>query len=205
MVGTGILLVMRFHSARVPVLAALALLAPLYFALRIPNVWTGDELTNAVTVVSLERSDSLKFRLANEELLLKRASQRPLFGWGGWGRARVRDEMGRDISVTDGLWIIVLGNEGLVGLSAMTAVFLFSALGLYRSCPSLAWRHPLIAPAVSMCVVVLLFFIDCIFNAMVNPAYTIAAGGLVNLALNAAKKRPKPLELVEDVQWAPQS
>jgi hypothetical protein len=204
-VGFGVLLVMRFHSARVPVLVGLALVAPLYFCLRIPNVWTGDELTNAATIVSLERSDSLRFRLANEELLVKRASERPLFGWGGWGRARVRDEMGRDISVTDGLWIIVLGNEGLIGLSAMTAFFLFPVLGLLRACPSLAWRHPLIAPAVAMCVVLILFFIDCIFNAMINPAYTMAAGGLVNLVLNAAKRREKPLEMVEDVQWAPQS
>ncbi|RPH46890.1 MAG: O-antigen ligase domain-containing protein, partial [Planctomycetota bacterium] len=193
MVGFGVLLAMRIRAARIPILVALALTAPLYFVLRIPNVWTGEELTNAATIVSLERSDSLKFRLANEELLMKRASMRPVFGWGGWGRARVRDEMGRDISVTDGLWIIVLGNEGLVGLSAMTAFFLFPLFGLLRSCPPLAWRHPLISPAVAMTVVVLLFFIDCIFNAMFHPAYAIAAGGLVHLVLNAGKRRAKPL------------
>jgi hypothetical protein len=78
-------------------------------------------------------------------------------------------------------------------------------VGLVRVCPTLAWRHPAIAPAVVLSVIVLLYFVDCLFNAMLNPTYTMAAGGLVRLILNLAKKPAKPLDRIEEVQWAPQS
>ena len=39
------------------------------------------------------------------------ALDRPVFGWGGWGRSRLHDDQGRDVSVTDGLCIISAGPE----------------------------------------------------------------------------------------------
>ena len=47
--------------------------------------------------------------------MLERASERILFGWGRFGRSRVYNEYGSDISVTDGRWIITLGQFGVVG------------------------------------------------------------------------------------------
>src|SRR5437764_1120755 len=38
------------------------------------------------------------------------------FGWGGWGRSRIFDQWtGKDISVTDGGWIIYFGVYGWFG------------------------------------------------------------------------------------------
>jgi hypothetical protein len=61
------------------------------------------------------RAQSLGFRLRNEDLLLDKAQQRPLFGWGNWGRNQVYNEEGQDISVTDGAWIILIGSNGWIG------------------------------------------------------------------------------------------
>ena len=50
-----------------------------------------------------DRAGSVQFRLDNENMLAKKAMQQPLFGWGGWNRARVFDESGNDLTVTDGV------------------------------------------------------------------------------------------------------
>ena len=68
-------------------------------------------------------------RLRNETELLERAFDKPLFGWGGWARARVFDEEGRNTSVTDGLWIIVMGERGWIGYLSF---FGFLALPILR-------------------------------------------------------------------------
>ncbi|MDD2759583.1 MAG: hypothetical protein PHH11_04755 [Methylomonas sp.] len=69
--------------------------------------------------VSEERAKSFAMRAHNEEMLLDKANLRPWFGWGTWGRNRIYDPvLGRDISVTDGRWIQVIGMFGWVGLIA---------------------------------------------------------------------------------------
>jgi hypothetical protein len=70
------------------------------------------------TVLSLaenidpQRASSLRTRLKNEDALLEKALQRPLFGWGGWGRSRIFNEKGQDVSISDGEWVITLGLGG---------------------------------------------------------------------------------------------
>ena len=62
-----------------------------------------------------------------------RAREQPWFGWGGFGRNRVRDRAtGQDISVTDGAWIIVLGTRGSVGLVGYLGLLLFPVLYAWR-------------------------------------------------------------------------
>jgi hypothetical protein len=203
-IGLAVLLSMRWGAPRSAILT-LALFVPLYCAIRIPRVWSGSELTDVSALVSSERASSLKFRLMNEDMLLERASLRPVFGWARWGRARVRDDMGRDISITDGLWIIVFGNQGLVGLFAMMGVFLTPVAGLWRAIRPSAWKHPLVAPAAAMCVMGLLFFVDNIFNDMNHPVYMMAIGGLSCLTAKVVRKpRPAPVP-TEKAAWAPQS
>jgi hypothetical protein len=99
-------------------------------------MWDGGEVVTFIAEhVSEERAESLQFRLDNEDILADRALQNPLFGWATWGKARVYDEEGRDISVTDGLWIIALGNHGLVGLVSMTLAVLMPVFFFVRSHP----------------------------------------------------------------------
>jgi hypothetical protein len=204
MVGIGVLIATRNTASRA-FLIALAIAPVLYIALRLPGIWSGGDLTELVSNVAPTRAASLQFRLENEDRLLERAQLRPLFGWGGWGRARVRDAQGRDISVTDGLWIIALGNTGFFGLASLTGSVLVSLGGLMRRFPARAWRHRYVAPAVAMCVMVLLFFVDCLFNDMKNPAYTLAGGGLAYLKLGKVKGPEPAVAQSRDVRWLPDS
>ena len=98
------------------ILAAWLSLGLIYPTVRIANVWDYDPLiTFLADYFDKDRSLSLAFRFHNEDVLMEKAMLSPAFGWGGWGRARVYDERGGDRTVTDGYWIIVLGNGGVVG------------------------------------------------------------------------------------------
>jgi hypothetical protein len=92
-----------------------------------------DLVTSVAQSISADRSASFQTRVKNEEQLLAKAQQKPLFGWGEWGRNRIYDERtGRDISLTDGAWILQYGTFGWVGylgLFGMLAVAQFLALG----------------------------------------------------------------------------
>jgi len=151
-------------------------------------------------VVPVDRVDSLEFRLKNEEILGEKAREQVVFGWGGWGRARVYDENGEDISVTDSLWIIAFGNYGLVGLISFVASMLVPVLAFcWFAYPARTWAHSNVAPAAVLMVIVLLFMFDCVLNAMPNPVYTLTCGGISSLVLNnpaiqprRRHRRPKP-------------
>ncbi len=64
------------------------LLAPTYIAVRTTGLWHGEELIALAEQMSKDRADSLQFRIKNEDILVAKALQQPIFGWGGWG-ARV--------------------------------------------------------------------------------------------------------------------
>lgn len=141
---------------------------------------------------SEERASSLKFRLDNEEMLSKKARQRIVFGWGGFGRNRVYGLNWRgqrvDISTTDSLWIIAFGVNGLVGLCSVTGSLLLPAVSLVLlRYPARTWTHPKVAPAVVLAVVVILYMLDCIINAMINPIYALASGGIAGAVLEERK------------------
>jgi hypothetical protein len=61
------------------------------------------------------RAGSFLIRVENENRILAKAQERPLFGWGAWGRSRVFDsDTGIDITIADGRWTGVLGVGGWV-------------------------------------------------------------------------------------------
>jgi hypothetical protein len=150
------------------------------------SVKTIDQITVAVQqVAGEERAASLRFRLDNEQILSERARLQPLFGWGGWGRNRVFDEEGKDISVTDSLWIIAFGIHGYVGLISLFSTMLVPPLAFtLLKYPARYWMHPKVAPAAAIAVILVLFAFDCVLNAMTNPVFTLAMGGMAGLAVN---------------------
>ena len=170
----------RFRTA-IPALCLVAA-APLYLGLRLTGAWSGESLAAASAQLSNEeRADSLRYRLRNEELLIARGMQKEITGWGRWGRFLVHNEEGRQLSIPDGLWVIMLGQFGLVGLAALTGVLLLPILLLLRRYPVRLWGHPLVAPAAGLAIVLTLFMIDNLFNAMSNPPFLLAAGALTGL------------------------
>jgi hypothetical protein len=74
------------------------------------------DIVNFFNDINPERASSLKFRIDNEDILLAKANERSVFGWGTWGRNRVFDPVtGVDVSVTDGVWILYYGQAGWHG------------------------------------------------------------------------------------------
>jgi hypothetical protein len=92
--------------------AVFAVIVLVYPALRGAGWIPVEAALNWAEGVDPERAGSLAFRLINEDVLLARAQERPLFGWGAFGRNGVFNEFGEEVSVTDGYWIIIVGQGG---------------------------------------------------------------------------------------------
>jgi hypothetical protein len=148
--------------------------------------------TSAARFTDADRAGSLVFRLDNEAKLSEKAREQPLFGWGGWGRARIYDETGKDISITDSLWIITFGNFGAFGLMTWMGALLLPVLAfvLLRYPPN-TWGHPQVLPTAVLAIGLVLYVMDCLVNSMVNPIYTLIAGGIAGLVARPVVRPPQ--------------
>ncbi len=112
------------------VAAGIAVVILAYPALRAQGVLPVDRIVELAEQIDVERAGSLQFRLEQEEALLAKAESRPVFGWGGWGRARLYDSSGKDISVSDGTWVILFGQGGWVLYLSVLSLLCFPVLQL---------------------------------------------------------------------------
>jgi hypothetical protein len=193
--GVGILLypTSRWLRTSLPVIALLAI-PPAYCMLRV-NGWSGADLVSSASeLFSSARGESLDFRVRNEDALIDRAIRKPLFGWGRWGASRVRDAEGRDVSVTDGLWIIVLGYDGTLALLCLALAMSLPVALLLMMSPPQAWTRASLAPAGALALALAFAWIDCIPNSMLTPLSLLGGGGLtgVYLAARAAARAKLP-------------
>jgi hypothetical protein len=126
-----------------------------------------------------QREFSLRTRFVNEERLLAHAHERFLFGWGRYGRNRVYDTWsGRDMSLTDGRWIITLGTWGLFGFIAEFGLF---ALVVFRAASALKFvqneREKIFLAALALIVAITL--VEQLPNASLSPWSWLLAGSLL--------------------------
>jgi len=190
--GLVILFVAKWTRLNFP-LILLMVLCVYYLYLGVIGSFSGAEVSDWLAKnYSAERAQSLQFRFENEELLRAKALERPLFGWGGWGRNRVYDYDWKgelvDISVTDSYWIIVFGVNGIYGLVTFTLallnpVFIFA---VFRY-PAKTWLHPKVGPAAALSVSLVLFFLDSLLNVGFNPTFPLICGGLSGLVVKPAE------------------
>jgi hypothetical protein len=153
--------------------AFVAITVLIYPVLRAADVIPVQALADQISAFSEERAGSLQFRIDNEDALLKRARERPLFGWGGYGRNRIFDEnTGKDMSTTDGAWIIIIGTSGWGGY---VATFGLLCLPLVR----VWWRggHASVA-GVALALVLAVNLLDLLPNASLTPLTWLLAGTL---------------------------
>lgn len=176
--GIGLFLgaLIVFLPIRLQVLVAgvLAGTVLIYPMLRGAGMIPTDRFISIAQSVDSDRAASLNFRLQNEDILLAKANERPLFGWGTWGRNRVFDEQGRDISTTDGYWIIAIGAGGWVGYIAQ-----FGLLTIPLILLALRWKSLAITPATAGIGFALTAnLIDLIPNGTLTPVTWLLAGAL---------------------------
>jgi len=167
----------------VPAIAAVA-----YMGARVPGVWHGEPIPQLAAMVDEGRAASFEFRLRNEDILIDKAMREPWIGWGGWGRSRVYNEYGQDISVTDGLWVIVLGQNGLFGLIGLYGMMLLPGAAVMlragRGASMAQWAAP-----TALAMVCFLWSIDNLLNAMHNPIFIVASGSLASVAGSVVNAR----------------
>ena len=156
-------------------------LALTYPILRAEKLFPTQTLVEAASKISAERSRSLEFRFLQEDSLLQHESERFWFGWGRWGRSRVFDEGGGDISVTDGAWVITMGQFGFVGFLAQFGLI---AMGVFRAASAFkrvrSERHRVVLAAMALIVAVSL--VECLPNAPIAPWMLFMAGALLGRA-----------------------
>ena len=188
-----------------PWLVVLLAIVPLTFCSARLSGWNGRDLLLGAERFGSDRAESVLFRVINEDALIAKALQRPWLGWGRWGRSRVFDESGKDIIVTDSLWIISFGTGGLLSLLTLGTLLLSPALVLLRSYSARRWSDPGIASAAVFATVLLLWAIDCLLNSLVSPIFPTLAGGIVSfvatgravlVARSASRRQRRPLGVV---------
>ena len=190
LLGAGLLMMNKYVRSTAVLVIALSL-TPLYMAARAQGWWSGQELVSFAYMISQERGESLEGRLENEDILIAKASAKPWFGWGGWGGWRVYDvKTGEDITVSDGMWVIARGEKGMVGLIAVTAIVLLPMVLLLSRLPARYWATAAGSAPAALAILLMLYSIDNLFNAMLNPIYLLGAGGLSGFYVATARLRP---------------
>ena len=177
-----------------------------YPVLRWHSVIPVHHIADAAKSVSSDRADSFQTRVNNEDQLLFKAQQKAAFGWGTWGRNRVYDKTtGKDLSITDGEWIIQFGTWGWLGYLSLFGLFLVAgfqamrAVGRERSDGAYAIAGLSLLLAVNV--------IDLLPNAGLEPITFLVAGSIARSvrvrAKRPAQQRPA-IEVPQSPALAPQ-
>jgi hypothetical protein len=175
--------VLIFGSARLQARVALLLAALVvaYPVLRMTNLFPTTALVDlAAARVNQDRASSLAFRFYNEDQLVAKALERKVFGWGSFGRNRIYNDWGTDISVTDGHWIIAFGAGGIVGLVGTFGLLLTPVLMARRRLPALPLAPDrLLVGALTLAVAV--NTVDLLPNGLYSGFPLLLAGALAGV------------------------
>lgn len=162
--------------------AGLAVMVVFFPLLRGVDIFPTDALVEAAENINEERALSLWFRFDQEDQLLERARERLAFGWGTYNRNRVFDPVtGRDLSVTDGDWIIELGSRGLTGFVALYGMLALSILLARRRLSQIDDRRDRILLA-ALALISALSTVDLLPNGLFNDLPFFYAGAVAGLS-----------------------
>lgn len=174
----------RFQTFVAVMLVALVLGYPI---LRGSGIVPTEQIITSLEDVNAERAQSLEYRFNNEDRILEHAEDKPLFGWGGWGRFMVYDSStGRSLTVVDGQWVIIIGHYGWLGFLAMFGLLALPIISVWRygrnpNTPSI----PL--PVSALTLILAVNMVDLLPNATLVPLTWLIAGALLGFVENAGK------------------
>jgi len=174
--------------------AAVLVVIPSYLFIRSTGMWDGIAFSEWLgTQVSPDRAASLWYRLTMENETVGHMTNRGMFGWGGWGRAfdfRVTINGLDSLIVPDSFWIVTFGSNGYYGLITVFTFYLLGPAVLLWKLAQREWSDPRYAPITGIAIVSLLYAMDCLFNAMVNPIFIVMLGAVTGMAAQM-QRRPK--------------
>ena len=162
----------------VRVSVGLALFVAIYPVMRATGVFPVDTAMDLANALSPERAESLLFRFENEELLIEKTSERPWFGWGTYGRSSIWDaELGKEASVADGFWIVIMSGSGASGLLGVFGLLLTPIFTLRRRLalfPDATARYKI----AGLCFILAVCCTDLIPNGLFSNYPYLIAGAL---------------------------
>ncbi len=160
-----------------------------------------DRLLAQAAAIDPQRAGSLEFRFDNENTLLERAYQKPIFGWGSFGRNHILDPVnGNILTVTDGRWIIVIGVYGWVGFIAEFGLLLLPLLLLGREL-SLAGNREVSPYVGPLSLLLAINALDMIPNATLTPLTWLLVGALTGYAEKLRAERLKLTKYNATLKW----
>jgi hypothetical protein len=198
--GTFLAPLVRWVTPRMQIRVAviLVMIALSYPILRTMDLVPTTFMLDVAGSVDAQRAGSLEVRFTNERRLLDHASERFWFGWGRFGRSRVYNEDGYDASLTDGYWIITMGQYGFIGFLASFGLLVlpvFRAASALRFAESMSDRINLAA----LTVIIAAYVVDLLPNAGLSPWSWLLTGALLGRAeaLHIRAREPVKLELYQ--------
>jgi hypothetical protein len=200
-VGAGLFCLVRFVRPGLQMAAAVlvALSCLLYPLLRSADVVPTDALVQLAKSVDSERGHSLQVRFDQEEQLLARASERFWFGWGRFGRNRVHDANGKDISLTDGQWIITMGQYGFLGFLAEFGLLCVPVIRAAFALRFVAGPREAILLS-SLTLILAANILDQLPNASLSPWTWLLAGALLGNAESLRAEAHRPVQAAASKQ-----
>lgn len=175
------------------IVAAIVLVYPM---MRGADLVPTGTVLSAISSIDTERANSLRFRIENEDRLLDKANRKPVFGWGMSGRARVFDDDGQDLTVTDGAWAIAIGEWGWMGYLARFGLLCVPIIVL--TLRRRAWN---VGPETAGIALVLSAnLLDLIPNATLTPVTWLLAGALAGRMERGAAAVPAPVAAAAEMQ-----
>lgn len=160
-----------------------------------------DQLLAQAAAIDPQRAGSLEFRFDNENTLLERAYQKPVFGWGSFGRNHILDPVnGNILTVTDGRWIIVIGVYGWVGFIAEFGLLFLPLILLGREIAARQGQEisPYIGP---LSLLLAINALDMLPNATLTPLTWLLVGALTGYAEKLCAERLKIAKHSTAMKW----
>ena len=149
-----------------------------YPILRSLDLVPHESLVEGAAAISERRAESLEARFYNEGRLLERGLERPMLGWGNWGRNRIYDSRGVDRTLSDGYWVIILGTRGIIGYLANYIVFVAPIYLFWLQ--SRRQKKMEVSPITAgICLTLSVNFLDFVPNAPLTPLTWLFIGALL--------------------------
>ena len=167
------------HRHMISLLAISGLVVVAYPALRGAGLIPVDAITELAANFSSDRAASLQTRTDNEEMLLTKTAERPVFGWGSWGRGRIykthwTGKFDYDLTITDGTWIMIINTFGWAGYIASFGLLAYPTARAFRYRGQFA-KFPSFVILLAVLVTNLL---DLLPNSSLTPITWLIAGAL---------------------------
>jgi len=185
--GVFLLISIGFFSYKKIIFSALviAFIIIFYPLLNIFEYFPNELILDLAGEIDSERADSLAYRFNNEERLLGHGYQKLFFGWGGWGRSRFFD------TVTDGYWISIFGQYGLIGFLSFFGLGVISILRALKASKLLSASKAEQFTLTGYALIVSIILVEQLLNHTLYSWGWFLIGGLLGRANSIIDKNNK--------------